>query len=722
MSVYSLPLFDDADCPWPLRPIAPTAPRSLDEILADLASIERDADPAEPWAEHWVQLDGPEPATHPDLHAVIEAIRASGARIRMVTADADRLKLAGVEHLRDLGLEQIDLWLLGASPETHDACVGRPGALAALQAMLPDMSRLANLYTRARFVLRRPNVAEVAQAVDMLGTYFHVFDICRVSVVNRQPAILREDGVPRHISLQALRTVWEQAQRFRLPLVVQGFGSWPDPPVPTRDAPPVADDGLHALLTEEVHLPGLVNGTVLAPPMGVEAPLERLLGTAGGDVQEVGLRLAAWGVPARDLPVAMGGLDLSSPDGHDREWIDELIEDGRTDLPAHRGAGPDPKVAVIGGPIHDGLLAMSTFGALYRELKTRGVDVVLHSPYQQPFNPWAPDSLLPDLPMHPAEDGRRLYDPQAIVDAAPTNDRMAYAEVHHERFLDELDLTGRTLVLCPSWRVALRVWAHPTLEPDARVVISDLHMLADHLQGLTQDGWPDERLVVHSTFPRYIRSYWRAGVPMRQILWRPYPLHRGHFGLGPEPATRSTLFAGGNHGRDWRSLQQAVALLGGDTAQRVHIHTGDEVPVPLHNHGVARLLAFHEALANSRYVVVALQPTPWRPSGISVMSMALAAGRPVIATSTRAAHDHLRHGIDSLIVPAKDPRALAAAMKRLDEDDALVAHLARGARQAGAALGVDRWADELLHGREARRVWPLRGDDAWGPYQSWPRG
>lgn len=715
MSVQSVRLFDDPACTYPLRPVLPAHPRAADAIHADVAAALADG-------AQWIQLDGPEPTRHPDLATLVAAIREAGARVRLVTADADRLGLVGIETLLDAGVEQLDLWLLGGSAATHDPCLGRDGAFDRFVALLPDLSRTANLYTQVRIVLRRQNVGELVATVEQLATYFHRVDLCRLSVITHDRDVLRADGLPRRTALAALHAAWTLCARFRLPLDVEGFGTWPDPPVPTDDIPPPADRNLHALLFEDVVLPGLGNGVTLAPGPAGDALLRDLVTWLGSDVQELGLQLAAYGLPARDLPLAAGGLDLPVPDDRDPGAIEDLVEAVRTDLPAHRPLPEGVRATVIGGPISDGLLATSTFAALARALAAEGVPTDLQSPYERPFNPHADPEPLPDLPLVPQPDGRVAYAPDDIVRAAPTSERMAYAEVHRDAFLDGLDLKGRGLIVCPDWKVALRVWHHPDRDPGARVVVTDLHMLsADPAAFSEGGGWPSDDLVVHSTFPRYVRSYWFAGVPQRQIQWRPYPIHRGHFGLGPDPRACTDVFAGGKHGRDWDVLARAVSTLDPSVRDRVVIHTSDDVPAPLTSRGMARLLAFHEAIANSRFVVVPLKARPWTPAGISVFSMALAAGRPVIATSTRAAHDHLRHGVDSLLVPAHDPRALAAAIDRLLRDDALLAHLAAGARDAGAAAGADRWARDLVHGLGPRRVFPIRGVDGQGPYVAWAR-
>jgi glycosyltransferase involved in cell wall biosynthesis len=102
-------------------------------------------------------------------------------------------------------------------------------------------------------------------------------------------------------------------------------------------------------------------------------------------------------------------------------------------------------------------------------------------------------------------------------------------------------------------------------------------------------------------------------------------------------------------------------------------------------------------------------------SGITVIAMALAAGRPVIASLTPASLDHVRPGVDGLLVPAGRPDALGAAIRRLLDDDALVRALAAGATEAAGTIGVDGWADELLRGDGARPPVGAPG----GPWRPW---
>jgi glycosyltransferase involved in cell wall biosynthesis len=93
--------------------------------------------------------------------------------------------------------------------------------------------------------------------------------------------------------------------------------------------------------------------------------------------------------------------------------------------------------------------------------------------------------------------------------------------------------------------------------------------------------------------------------------------------------------------------------------------------------------------------------------------MALAAGRPVVATSTAATRDYIEDGIDGVLVPPGDPGALADAITRLDTDAAWRSRLAAGAREAGRRLTTEYWADQIVRGRATHPVWTPRGWRNW---------
>ena len=71
---------------------------------------------------------------------------------------------------------------------------------------------------------------------------------------------------------------------------------------------------------------------------------------------------------------------------------------------------------------------------------------------------------------------------------------------------------------------------------------------------------------------------------------------------------------------------------------------------------------------------------------------AAAVGRPLIAADVPGCREIVRHEETGLLVPAKDSPALAAALRRLIEDQALRERLGRRARQAAA----DEFSQELV--------------------------
>ncbi|MCB9665506.1 MAG: glycosyltransferase [Alphaproteobacteria bacterium] len=221
---------------------------------------------------------------------------------------------------------------------------------------------------------------------------------------------------------------------------------------------------------------------------------------------------------------------------------------------------------------------------------------------------------------------------------------------------------------------------------------------------------------MHACFPGHVRLYRFAGVPLRQVAWRPYPLPVA--GDAAPVGEASTWLAGGNQRRDWRTLALAAQRLG--SRARVDLYTRHAppaaLPPALAYRGTVGLDAFRAAVAGSRGVVLPVGFDPDVASGITVVAMALAAGRPVVGSRTPGLRDHVRDGVSGLLVDPGAPAALAEAVARVDADPALHAALAAGARAAGGVADVGRWADELLEGVHSGRVVGHTG----GPWVPWP--
>jgi glycogen(starch) synthase len=108
---------------------------------------------------------------------------------------------------------------------------------------------------------------------------------------------------------------------------------------------------------------------------------------------------------------------------------------------------------------------------------------------------------------------------------------------------------------------------------------------------------------------------------------------------------------------------------------------------------------------------VLLFPTTWEePFGLVPLE-AMACGTPVISTATGGTGEYLVDGVNGLVVPKGDHRALAAAVERLAADVALRARLVEAGRITAEGLHVDGLADVL----EGWHIAAARGFDEGTP-------
>jgi hypothetical protein len=723
-----------------------TPPRAFHDVMADAASVRAAGDA-------WITFDGPEPAAHPEFKRVLTAAGGLGLRCR---AHSNGVRLADpnlLEQLRDAGLAQLTLTFWGGSAAVHDARTGVEGSFDALMAAVETAARLARLLLTVRLVLMADNAAEVEALVVATRNHAARFELVRLGALTTPAGVaaglLHTHGVGRPAAVAAVQAGWEAARATHLRLTVEGFGSWPAIPMPQRAPAAVqpADATLLGLLRAGAPLPSVLAGTWATPANGDIDGLWRAVETAGG-LHNLGLELAACGCPPLDLPASMGGRGLDAPpgtpppadgdpprlarvDGVPRLLARNFDEIDARPLPSWTGTGTSARAAVVAGFLTDNVTALSTLPALAEALRRLGLDATLHSAWDAPFNPHDPRLRLPYETPFAQPDGPQgaVHAPPEVAEALANQPaRIDWAREHSGRFVRALDLSGLDLIVVAGFDNALDLLHNPTLPPGARLIVADFHLLTGYggwqrdlpAGPRVADGvrWPGEHVEVHAIYPRHVRTYARARVPLRQIAWMPYPLHDGHFPAGPPVTGCSDLFAGGSHQRDWPLLSAAARALGPARASRWAVYTPEHVPPPLQARGTVRLMHFHEAIANARFVILPMRTDERRPAGISVISMALAAGRPVIATATSATVDHLRHGHDAILVPPGNPQALARAIERLDTDDALLERLAAGARASAEKLSVRAWAHRIVFGAPPATSFTLDGGDL-GPYASW---
>ncbi len=86
-----------------------------------------------------------------------------------------------------------------------------------------------------------------------------------------------------------------------------------------------------------------------------------------------------------------------------------------------------------------------------------------------------------------------------------------------------------------------------------------------------------------------------------------------------------------------------------------------------------------------------------RANQSGVLATAFRSGRPVIASRVGSFAEYVRDGVNGVLVPPGDPRALATAISRVSEGPEIARDLARGARATWEhELSPVRWSKEVL--------------------------
>ena len=107
--------------------------------------------------------------------------------------------------------------------------------------------------------------------------------------------------------------------------------------------------------------------------------------------------------------------------------------------------------------------------------------------------------------------------------------------------------------------------------------------------------------------------------------------------------------------------------------------------------GLGERFVFHGFAKDVAAVVSAFDlsvfPSLWEGTPLTVFE-ALAMGKPIVATDADGLLDVLAHDRDAVIVPKRDANALAKAIVRMMDDDALRARLGAGARTTGQQYDI----------------------------------
>lgn len=91
---------------------------------------------------------------------------------------------------------------------------------------------------------------------------------------------------------------------------------------------------------------------------------------------------------------------------------------------------------------------------------------------------------------------------------------------------------------------------------------------------------------------------------------------------------------------------------------------------------------------------VAVFPSLWEGTPLTVFEC-MAMARPLVSTDVDGLRDVLVHEKNALVVPPRSGEALADAISRMLDDDALAIRLAAGARESAVRFDIQRFVDKM---------------------------
>lgn len=663
-----------------------------------------------------VYVFGTNLASHPALKAVTEVARLDSLQVCLVEEGPGTDLPLRVAELRRLGIRHLYLTPPNRPPPSSDSASASSEAMRQFLGMLLALSRNVHVVLGMHVALREGWKREL-WAVGRVRARLPVAEL----LVSAPLDAARPPSRDAHAALTALQEAWRTAGALRMRLRFVGFrGSQPLHPL-HADQPPVLDAALLEAIRHRIPLASCSAGVRALGEPGRASEWTELARDADG-LRALGLELRARGAPCVDLPPCCGGAqaDTSTASATSSDFLKSEacptcpldarcpgvsnrsdpvapfpLQPALRPLPSWPAVERPPRVLILSSQGEDPIFYRSTLPALAHALRARGATVEIVSPWS---STWSASALQTSV----------------------TPDWLGTTGV--ERWLNTHEIADFDLVITADFATA-QIALGAGAARAARVVVVDFHMLAGIGDAITSwqptamrpsEGgwWPSERLTLESAFPGYVRLYLNYGVPLTHVAWRPFALHPGHFPTGGDVHEGRVIFSGGNHLRDLETLRAATERLATDVGPVALYGYGERFAGNPHlqHEGSVALPEFYRALASSRFVVLPLIEDATRAAGVTVLAMALMAGRPVVATDTAATRDYVHDGVEGLLVPSGDPAALADAITRLDTDRALLTTLAAGARRAGQRISTERWAEQVISGTPLA---PVREPSGW---------
>ncbi len=91
---------------------------------------------------------------------------------------------------------------------------------------------------------------------------------------------------------------------------------------------------------------------------------------------------------------------------------------------------------------------------------------------------------------------------------------------------------------------------------------------------------------------------------------------------------------------------------------------------------------------------VAVFPSLWEGTPLTVFeSMAMA--KPIVSTDVDGLRDVLKHDVNSVVVPPRDPKALVGAIAKVLDDSSLASRISEGARESSRRFDIQTFVDKM---------------------------
>lgn len=218
-----------------------------------------------------------------------------------------------------------------------------------------------------------------------------------------------------------------------------------------------------------------------------------------------------------------------------------------------------------------------------------------------------------------------------------------------------------------------------------------------------------DRFVVHST--REIGAYAeQLRLPADRFCFVPIQ-YGGEVQTDPESETDPFVFATGSGARDYETFFTAMSRLG----VPAKVVAGPRVLAGLHPPSNVEILDdvsrsdIHRLVRRARVNVVPMHEGGLT-GGIITMAEAFRHGRGLVVTDRPGIDDYVEHDHNALLVPLRDPDAMAEAITAMFSDESLRRRLGENAAALGrerhtdeaAARSLTRVLDEVLAGRQTR--------------------